>query len=1316
MRKNKNIFIKHLFAGIIIFYILVFSPIQVFALTDNSSDLIILATETYTLSGTHTYTNSVQIYGTLFITQYNGSGSSGRLELSASTVIINGKIDATGKGYPQYQGPGAPTGNTSAGGSYGGFGGMGTIYGSIYLPIDIGSGGGASAPSLGTGGTGGGAVKITANTLTVNGVITANGTNGGDGSYGGNWPAGGGSGGSVYINANIVIGTGTITANGGSDSNRSERGCGGGGGRIAIYYMTNNLTGIITSYGGPGALNSYGGAGTIYLKSTTQSYGDLIIKNNNQSCFITPFVVSTNILTFDSILVSNRANLKVESGNELITTNLTVTNNGIVTNEGKMALENLTLESGSSLYHNSGNIIVNGPVSGEGSLQIGNSGTFYLNTKLSLGNLTVVNGGILTHTQKDSDFELEVHENLTIDTGGKIDVTGKGYPQYQGPGAPTGNTSAGGSYGGFGGMGLVYGSMYMPTDLGSGGGASAPSVGTGGTGGGAVKITANTLTVNGAIIANGTNGGDGSWGGNWPAGGGSGGSVYITANTISGTGTITANGGSDSNRSERGCGGGGGRIAIYYTTNNFTGIITAYGGAGAINAYGGAGTIYLKSTTQNYGDLTIDNNNSQGTTPIIDGVHTFDKITVKNKATLEISDNDVVTSVNLNIKDLGVVTNTGNIAVTNFKLENGGAFYHNAGILKKEGFDALQIDSGGIFYLNTKLSLSNLTIFSGGILTHSNQDPDFELEIEDTLNIQAGGKITVDGKGYPQYKGPGAPTGNTSAGGSYGGFGGMSSVYGSMYTPTDLGSGGGASAPSLGTGGAGGGAIKITANTLTFNGIISANGTNGGDGSWGGNWPAGGGSGGSVYIKANTILGNGTITSNGGNGSDRSDKGNGGGGGRIAIYYNTNSFTGSIISNCGIITNPLGNGTIVLKCLNIESPVSISNLSETYSKDNLIYETLKSQRIVLNNTVFHGESIVGSLNFQNFEKIDIKTGSFADKGLFKSSFTINVGNASYPCFWKGISYLNTKERNIYMNGYVEGAGSGIIEAVIQESVVGSGNYDIYNATLTITEIGSQSIADRINLSGSIIYQTETEYPNTKIHYLQTAVEGTAAGYYTGNLTTIITLLRIDEISNPCNNEGFSIMSYNSSLGSGMSYSYVKKSTINETNLKGAITGPIYGLLSAYLDESVTPKKLSMSITRLDYGKPPQPDLKVKIWGPGSAISPGQTITYTMEVRNDGLKDAENMSLIVYPSAYSNFGSAVGLYTLYDVPNWIDKKYYPMNMIRWDINIPAKTVKQYNCQSTIMWGLTLNTVVKCKAYILTKEQMDSYLPTYDFTEK
>jgi hypothetical protein len=129
----------------------------------------------------------------------------------------------------------------------------------------------------------------------------------------------------------------------------------------------------------------------------------------------------------------------------------------------------------------------------------------------------------------------------------------------------------GGNYGG-GSVNAVYGDFMNPNEVGSGGGGESYDGNYyGGSGGGLVRITAGTLTVNGSILADG--------GGSWYRGGGSGGGVWLNVGTLSGEGTISAKGGNGMVGGGTGGAGGGGRIAIYYTDDtDFTGSVIVEGG------------------------------------------------------------------------------------------------------------------------------------------------------------------------------------------------------------------------------------------------------------------------------------------------------------------------------------------------------------------------------------------------------------------------------------------------------------------------------------------------------------------------------------------------------------------------------------------------------------------------------------------------------------------------------------------------------------------------------------------------------------------
>ncbi|GAB4146262.1 MAG: hypothetical protein OHK0017_06560 [Patescibacteria group bacterium] len=514
--------------------------------------------------------------GALLSTRNNTTIKQYVVDLNTNILNVNtgGAINVDGRGFQGGQtnnqaGFGTGGGSfacRSGGGAFGGAGGNSTygdlggssIYGSITQPTDLGSGSGYSGCG-GVGASGGGAIKLNVNgTLTNNGSISANGTNA-PSSY-----IGGGSGGSLWVIANTIAGNGTFSANGGAGGYQAG---GGGGGRIAMYYQTKTISGTVSAYGGAGNNGSVGGgSGSIFDKSNSATNGDL--------SFVTNLTAQAAVSSIDS------SNFSLSAIDNLIVSQYS----------------SLNLDKSISIANN---FNINGITTFRNTASFG-----------AINNMTVSSTGYITSqnntTAKVYTIDLNV-SNLTINTGGAINVDGKGFRGGQttsengyGPGASNyGSPSSGGAaYGGVGGNGSggpgstnTYGSISQPTDLGSGSGY-AYSGGAGSNGGGAIKLTVTgTLNNSGSISANGVLGSTNYIGGS------SGGSVWLTAGTFAGNGSISANGGAGGFQAG---GAGGGRIALYYQTRTYSGTTTVTGGAAGSNGgqAGAVGTIYDPNTPE----------------------------------------------------------------------------------------------------------------------------------------------------------------------------------------------------------------------------------------------------------------------------------------------------------------------------------------------------------------------------------------------------------------------------------------------------------------------------------------------------------------------------------------------------------------------------------------------------------------------------------------------------------------------------------------------------------------------------------------------
>lgn len=815
-----------------------------------------------------------------------------RLDLEAGTLAVssNASIDADGRGYLGGERPGnegtnegRTEGNTAgssirAGGSYGGLGGAtdgGTpaaSHGSLTQPAALGSGGGRGGDDNWPGGDGGGWIRILAGEIQVDGVLSANGATP-SGSL-----AGSGSGGTIDIETGALSGNGFLRANGGGFE------VGGGGGRVAVRYGSLALATSHLEAKGGAATTLSGGNGTVFLKQASQANGDLIIDGHGTAtpadlCFIPGGYM------FDNVTLRNQAYVTANNG--------------------------LTVRGG----------------------------------------LWLANTSTLTHSLEHEAGLALVTSNLEIDATSTIDVSGRGYRGGRRDGNPdvSGLTLAGqagagvrvgGSHGGLGAnapLDSVYGSPLRATHLGGGGGRGGDNNWPGGNGGGRVVIAATNITVAGAIRANGgvPNGS--------LAGSGAGGSIQIATATLQGGGFIEANGGAFET------GGGGGRIAVSCATFggaagdfNSRRNLTAFGGHGS-SGWGSAGTVVLKQGAQACGDLYVDDNTAAATTaqwtPLTRVAFgratavTTDTLTTDGRVAylpgalvgLWLAPNTAQTQA------FEIVANTASNIVVD--LPAGQALTNVAAAgdeyAASYSFDNVYFRRGGFLVCGDLLHVGGmLDLAEFGCLTHFDAGGSYEsrLELEcGKLRLATNGFINLNGRGYPGGERPGNAGVNEGrtldnqigaavrAGGSHGGLGGntgdaMTPVYGSLFRPAALGSGGGRGGDDNWPGGDGGGRAHIVAATAVVDGVISA------DGAAAVGSLAGCGSGGSVWIEAGHIEGAGTIQANGGAFEV------GGGGGRVAVHYD--SFGGSagdfdgrrrITAWGGSAAAPGGAGTVLLK-------------------------------------------------------------------------------------------------------------------------------------------------------------------------------------------------------------------------------------------------------------------------------------------------------------------------------------------------------------------------------------------------------------------
>ena len=508
-------------------------------------------------------------------------------------VQKGGKITADAAGYAARQGPGWA--GTSCpdyyGGVYGGWQGYkenhsaGRLYGSAEWPEDPGTGGSGAA--------GGGAICLQlTGRLVVNGLVTANGGASKNVNSGVN--SGGGSGGGIAIACETIAGSGTVRANGGEYTGSGNGGGGTGGGRVAVRYdVTKQASadcgvrfearGATGRTNNDSAHNIYAGTcGSRWFSDPRFLTTSPVRLAGVLESAVEPVTIATDgDLVFDSCWLDvPHAAVALDVAGDLVVTGRYCREYGVRLTNATVSVGRDLLVKGCTFETWSPNFAVGRDVRLEtakaNSLRAAGDLCIWAQptngTDRAVGCAVDVAGDVTVgqhcsykpgcHPQDASIVVLNCRD-LTVDAGGFVDASRRGWASKYGPGRYTGDVGAGvgSSYGGLGGTKgpapkPCYGSRRAPVDPGSGSGYTIYSE-PGYAGGGVVRVITGDLTLNGTVNADAYESGyevsrDIS-------NGGSGGSVYLTCNTLRGeTGTVTAKGGTAS------AGGGGGRIAVRY--------------------------------------------------------------------------------------------------------------------------------------------------------------------------------------------------------------------------------------------------------------------------------------------------------------------------------------------------------------------------------------------------------------------------------------------------------------------------------------------------------------------------------------------------------------------------------------------------------------------------------------------------------------------------------------------------------------------------------------------------------------------------------
>ncbi|HBU68882.1 MAG TPA: hypothetical protein DEE98_00685, partial [Elusimicrobia bacterium] len=185
--------------------------------------------------------------------------------------------------------------------------------------------------------------------------------------------------------------------------------------------------------------------------------------------------------------------------------------------------------------------------------------------------------------------------------------------------------------------------------------------------------------------------------------------------------------------------------------------------------------------------------------------------------------------------------------------------------------------------------------------------------------------------------------------------------------------------------------------------------------------------------------------------------------------------------------------------------------------------------------------------------------------------------------------------------------------------------------------------------------------------------------------------------------------FGKSSQSALSWGFADVISAEETTLKLMLDNPMFGTASGLLKNSAT-KSMWLVVTKLDMGESPQADIVVELFGP-DRISPGQTITYTIEVKNNGLASANDISLIAKTPERSQFICASGNYIYNELAHWVtNSEYYNVSVLRWDFTeLPAKTTTKITMTVKLNWGISWGANMQVETFAMPKSNADEIFP-------
>lgn len=366
-------------------------------------------------------------------------------------------------------------------------------------------------------------------------------------------------------------------------------------------------------------------------------------------------------------------------------------------------------------------------------------------------------------------------------------------------------------------------------------------------------------------------------------------------------------------------------------------------------------------------------------------------------------------------------------------------------------------------------------------------------------------------------------------------------------------------------------------------------------------------------------------------------------------------------------------------------------------------ETILSEDIMASTGTMDAANVAGdftgTVSFDPFELIGIRSGTFEGKGFAKGDWNATLESAPYKGSWHGMFYHVPEEDRVVLKGSISGQIKGTVLGYLTESVPDSDVFDTYEATWNLIQVSDQLVSASVDVNGLIVYEDSNGYASTELALLQGSFSGASSGYKTGSHNAVLSHVGITDTNNPYFGEGFSLISYSSTEGSGTAWAYGRASSDENLQLSGTYDEPLVGCFSGVLDMGESGASLSFSVQRTDFGLPPMADLEVTTWGP-ERVSPGETIDYVIEYRNQGVEFAEDVVVINRLPGEVTYESSTedGMY------------FSESHEVVWRLgSIPPGGSGLLIARVTVVWGLAGHSTFRNHVFIDTPgDELSSYL--------